>query len=198
MSSLLEQIREGNRIRRMRIGQNAADFVSLRSNPEVRVALVPLLEREVELAWEQAAVVDVPDNVYGTEVRDRILKRYQLYYAVRDPENIEERLFESADDLADNLSETDINHLAEQYLAMVDYSSPALDGLDDAKLGELKKALETIDLSVLSGKAWWHLKAFFMTLTVEELRASSRSRSSILSLIGRSESDVFTPGAEND
>lgn len=195
-NAILDKIKEGNRARRMRMGQNVADFVTLRSNPEVRFAMVPLLEVEYEQAWAAAAAIDQPDNPYGTEIRDRTLKVHSLWYALRMPEDIEQKVFDSPEELAEELEDGDINQLGDEYQSLVDYASPAIDGLDDDKVADLKKAWEQIDLNGLSGKSWWHLKMFFMTLTVDQLRANSLSRSSILNSTGMSDESLFTPGAD--
>lgn len=158
--------------------------------------MVPLMEFENELAWAAAASVDVPDNVYGTEVRDRELKVHTLVHALRRTENPDTRVFDTADELKAELDVPDINHLIEEYDVLIEYSSPAIDGLSEDQVGELKKGLEEIDWNALSGKAWHHLKAFYLTLTVDQLRAKSRSDSFIQNLTGTSEESVFTPGAE--
>ena len=200
MSDILERMREGRRIAKMRMGQEAPDFVTLRSNPEIRFALVPLTEREYQWTLDSAADIPAPENVYGVDLRDRTMQVTTLLYALRDPGNPEKRVFESLEQMLDEelgLEPTDINYLSECYQRMIDFSSPALDGLDDEQLDELKKALVTIDWNALSGKPWWHLKGVFMTLPAGLPLDNSPSLGSTLSLIGRSDEMPSTPGASS-
>lgn len=198
--SVLEAIRETRRFARMRMGQDAPTLVKLPSRPEVRVALVPLTEGEHEQTLEAAASLQVGDNPYGIEMRDRAMQVATVFHALREPDNLSKKVYESIEQMIDDeevgLEFDDINRLNEEYAALVDFSSPSLDGLDEDKLGELKKAFEMIDLSALSGKPWFHLKMFFSTLTAEQLRGNSRWLSSMLKLIQMSEESESTPGAQ--
>lgn len=144
MSDFLEKLKESRRIAKMRMGQNAPDFVSLKSNPEIRLAMVPLLEREYQMALEAAASYDVADNSYGTELRDRVLQVHTLFYALREPDNVESKAFPDMDAMLDpevGLEPVDVNYLLDYYQRMVDFSSPAMDGLNDEALDELKKSV---------------------------------------------------------
>lgn len=198
MSDTLNALREGRRIAKIRLGQAAPDFVPLKSNPDVRIALVPLTEAEYQQALEAAAMIDIPDNAYGIEVRDRTAQVHSLYHAIREPGDPSKKVFSSVESMLDpenGLEPIDINYLAEYYNRMIDFSSPTLEGLSDEQLDELKKALVTIDWSALSGKPWWHLRQFFMTLPAGVPLDNSPSLSSILNLIGTSEENESTPGA---
>lgn len=199
--TVLEKIREGRRVAKMRMGQNAPEFVRLRSNPEIRLAIVPLVEREYQWALEAAATYEIPDNGYGIELRDRTLQVHTLFYALREPDNVEQRVFPDIDAMLDpetGLEPVDINYLLEYYQRMVDFSSPALDGLTDEQMEELKKVCVTIDWNALSGKPWWHLKMFFMTIPGGLPLDKSPSLTSILNSIGRSEGLESTPGASEN
>lgn len=193
--TILEEIREKRRLSRMRLGQDAPEFVTFKSSPEIRVALVPLTEAEYEQAIRAAASLDVSDNAYGTEARDRWLQTNLLSYAIREPGNPSERVFTSAENLAEEIESVDVNYLIEEYARLVDDSSPALEGFTDEDLDTLKKALLTTDWSVLSGKPWWHLKGFLSSIMPEQLRVSSFGSSSTKKSIGTSESPESTPGA---
>jgi hypothetical protein len=75
--------------------------------------------------------------------------------------------------LAEEFEPVEINHLMDCYGRMIEDSSPAIDGFSDEDLDKLKKALQTIEWSALSGKPWWHLKNFLLTLTPEQLQVNS-------------------------
>jgi hypothetical protein len=193
--SLIAEIREKKKLARMRLGQEAPDIVPLQSVDGVRVAIVPLTESEFERALNAAAGEEVPDNAYGTEVRDRQLQVWTLLFAIRDPADPSKRVFETVEELKSELEWSEINYLMEMYSRTVENSSPGLDNLTDEDLDEIKKALGMIDLSALSGKAWWHLKFFLLSLTAEQLKANSFGSSLTNRLIGTNDEPESTPGA---
>lgn len=177
------------------MGQDAPEIVALRSIPEIRVALVPLTEAEAHKGMMKAASVDAPDNMAGYQFRDRMHQIYDLYEAIRDPNDLSQHVFDSPEQMTEELEPVDINHLGDLYQRMIEDSSPALDGLSAEQLDELKKALEKIDWSVLSGKPWWHLRNFFMTIPAELLQGKSLGFFSNTSLIGKTDSRESIPGA---
>lgn len=178
MSNTLQAIHESRRVAKIRMGQAAPNFVTLRSNEEVRMAMVPLLEREYQQSLDLAASMEAPDNPYGIEMRDRTLQVCTLMHALREPDDPSERVFATTNEVVDNLEPTDINYLMENYTQMIEFSSPALDGVSDEELEQLKKALLTIEWNALSGKPWWHLKQFLSTLPVLPPLAKSPSPTS--------------------
>jgi len=168
--SAREAIKQDGRLRRMRLGQDAPEFVNLITNPEIRVALVPLTEAEYHIGLKAAMDLPAPDNQTGMIYRDRWQQVTDLWNALREPHNPNQRVYESVEQMVAALEHTDINYLSDMYLRMVEDSSPALDGVTEEQIEELKKACLTIDWSVLSGRAWWHLKAFLSSLTPEQLQ----------------------------
>jgi hypothetical protein len=188
-------LKERRRLARMRMGQDAPEFHELRSEPDVRVALVPLTEYEHEQGLRLAALLDIPDNPVGFEMRDRWNQVCDLAYAIREPNDPVQRMFESPEELSYALTADDVNFLGEMYMRMMDYSSPALEGLSDEALEELKKAFMTIDLSALSGKSWWHLRMFFLTLTPGQLRVKLPGFFSTLNSTTTTEEGPSTPTA---
>ena len=198
MSRILDKLREGTRFARMRMGQEAPGYVSLLSNPEARFALVPLIESEYHLALEAVAQMNLPDNAYGGELMDRHLRLHTLRLALRDPDNPREMVFESVEQMLSEeigLEPADVNHLLEMYQRETDFSSPALEGLTDEQVDDLKKGLLKIDWSALSGRPWWHLKQFFLTLPGGVPLDNSPSVSSMLNSIGMSDEPESIPGA---
>lgn len=192
--ALIDEIREKKRLSRMRLGQEAPDIVPLLNVSEVRVAIVPLTEGEYDRALNAAAAIDAPENAYGVEARDRVLQQWTLLYALRDPTDPSKRIFESPEELTTELEVSEINHLMEMYARTIENSSPAMDGLNDEDLDTLKKAFQEIDLSALSGRAWWHLKHFLLNLTVEQLKVNSYGSSLTNKLTGTNEDQESIPG----
>jgi len=188
-----DAIREEGRLRRMRLGQEAPEFVNLKSNPEIRVALVPLTEAEMGL--RAAMSLPAEDNAQGLMFRDRWQQVTDLWNALREPHDINKRVFESVEQMTEELEVIDINYLSDCYFRYIEDSSPELDGITVEGLEELKKACVTMDWSVLSGKPWWHLKNFFLTITPEQLKVSlpgslSTQRSTLMNDAPESTSDA--------
>jgi hypothetical protein len=173
MSTVIEQIKEDSRLARMRLGQDAPDIVALKSAPSVRVALVPLVGKEDHLAWLAAASLELPENDYAREIRDNVLRQNTLLHAVRNVENLEERVFSSVEELLESLEDVDINMLSERYMMMKMDSNPAMDGLSDEQMADLKKVWRKIDLNGLSGRSWELAKALLLELSLISLTGRS-------------------------
>lgn len=182
-----EAIKAGSRLRRMRLGQDAPEIESLRSNPEIRVALVPLSERDYQHGLQEAMNLPAPDNPAGIIYRDRWQQTVDLWNALREPNDVKKRVFDSPAEMIEELEANDVNYLGECYMRMMDESSPALEGLTNEQLEELKKAFVVMDWSVLSGKSWWHLKQCLFNLSPTQLRVSLPGSLSMERLIGRSD-----------
>jgi hypothetical protein len=194
MGAISEAIKKSNRLKKMRLGQEAPTFVNLRG--ENRIALVPLIEAEEEMAWVEASHLGAEDNTYGQQGMDKRFRSSTLFYAMRNPDNLKERVFDSLEELLETLNSDEINGLAEEYQMMMEFSSPKLDGVSEEELVELKKVLEMIDWNVLSGRPWWYLRNFLSSLTRTQLQDSSFGLSLIKSLTGTSESEEPTPTAD--
>lgn len=166
--------------RRARLGQQVGEVVALLSNPEFRVGLVPLTEAEYIQTLKMAASypVDGTNNVLGAQLIDRLQQHEVLSIAIRNPHNLEERLFESGDELAESLEIEDVNFLGDIYLEMTDATSPSMDGMSEEALVEAKKVLRILDWNALSGKQWWALKRFLQSISPDQLRGRSRGSSS--------------------
>jgi hypothetical protein len=194
-TSTREAIRKSGRLRRMRLGQDAPEFVTLRSDPEIRMVLVPLTEAEYQFGLTSAMNLPAEDNEVGRMYRDRWQQVTDMWNALREPYDVSKRVFNSVQEMVEELGADDINHISECYFRMVDDSSPALDGVTDEQLEDIKKALMTIDWSVLSGKAWWHLKNFLLNLTQEQLKVKLPGSLSTENLTMTNDEAESTPDA---
>lgn len=157
------------RLDRMRLGQATFDIFTLPSDPETSVALVPLSEAEYDQALASSALMDIPDSVSGNALRDRRGQEEILVRSMRNPNNIDEKIFSSTDQLRQALEVQDVNLLIDGYLELMEKISPRIDSLDDDEVEELKKVLETIPWKELTGGQWYALKRFLSTLTPEQL-----------------------------
>jgi hypothetical protein len=186
-----QKIRE-RKLERMRLGQAVADVHSLLSDPEIQVALVPLTEAEYIQCLENTASREIVDDIGGAAIRDRYNTAELLQRACREPGDLEEHMFDSIEDLVDALEVNDINFLQDMYFEMVETSSPSVDGIPAEELDDLKKALQEINWSELSGRQWYALRRFLFSIMPELLQASLLGRGSISKWITPNEDEKST------
>ena len=192
MSELLDQIRAQSRLKRIRQGQEVPEWASIPSMPEIRIALVPLLERETQASLVAAASEDAPDNALGIQVRARIAQHWDVWQAARHIEDGEKYVWDSVDAMVNDLEPDDIDSLHDQLTVLMDYASPGIEGLTEADLAELKKAFVLIDWNGLTGRQWSALKLCLSHLLPELLLAKPPSTTSTPSSTTRSENDEST------
>lgn len=180
--TMREKLREANRLARMRQGQDVPEDVALLTNPEIHFWQVPLLEWESQAGVVAAANLDVPDNMAGLNARNRVAIQSDVFHSLREPGNVDQKVFESVEDMVQELDPADIDHLADSLTLLMDYASPSVDGLTDEELNDLKKAFGETDWSELTGRQWAALKlccqVLFPELLAVKLRGSSSTESS--------------------
>lgn len=175
-SSIREAIRSANRFTRMRAGQMTCEFVEFPSvttpsGDALRVAQVPLTEYEAQQGVIAAANLEVADNFAGMTARNRAALLSDVWHSLREPSDLTRKAFESVEEMAQVLEPTDIDLASDSLTTLMDYASPAIDGLSDKDLVELKKAFAKIDWSALSGRRWAAVKQCCLILVPELLQA---------------------------
>lgn len=188
MSTIREAIREQNRIKRMRMGQEAAELEEIPSLDGIRVAQVPLVERESQAGLIRAANLDVVDNSAGMQARNRAAVESDVWHSCREPGDLTKMVWESVDEMVEELEPSDIDYLFDKLTILMEYASPSLDGLTQQDLDQLKKDFGQIDWNELSGRQWSALKLCLSTLLPELLAARLSSSTYTQSLTTRTES----------
>jgi len=187
------------RLDRMRLGQAACEIENLLSEPEVRVALVPLTEAEYDICLENVSKINAAENLAGHQLRDRALTQETLLRAIREPDDLPQQMFSSIEEMNDALEVSDINYLIDMYFEMIEKSSPSIEGLTEEQIVEAKKVLNEMDWNELSGKQWYALKRFLGSLGPKQLTAKLHGYSSTKQSTGTSGLDEPIPeNAEND
>lgn len=181
MSSTATKIKE-RRLERMRLGQAACDWVSLPSDPEIRLAIVPLTEAQYISALNKVADVDRPDDMAGAAIKDRVTAQEILVRSFREEKNLDAQAFEDVAEMLDTLDVSDIDFAFDCYQEMVAKSSPTLDGIPEKELEHLKKALQEMDWNALSGRAWYAAKRFLSEIIPTPLLDNSPGSFSISNL----------------
>lgn len=159
MASVKEGI-AARRLARMRQGQNVAEVVTLRSDEEIKLYMVPLTEAEYLQTLEVISAMNVKDDLAGVTMKDRRQAQETLIRSIREPNDLTMRVYDEVEEMTEQLDVTDIDELIDRYNEMVANSSPRLDGIPVQELENLKKALVEMDLNALSGRAWYAFKRF--------------------------------------
>jgi len=154
---------KNQRIERMRLGQASATIEHLLIDPEQRVALVPLTQGEYITSLHVAGSLMLDDNIATRVARDEMQRSEVLAVACREIEDISKRYFENGDAVRE-LDARDINHLWDCYREMVAEVSPHADGLSEEDFSDLKKALQNIEWSELSGPQWYAAQRFLNSI----------------------------------
>ena len=183
------------RVSRMRLGQATAEYVALISDPEIRVALVPLTEAEFQESFTDAAKLVVGDNMAGIMVRERRARVQQVWRSLRATGNLDQYMFATYEEFRDALTTGDIDMLIDVYEEMTYELSPTLEGISPEELEMLKKALAEMDWSDLSGKSWYAAKRFLSTISATQLTDKLPGSSSTMRSTGMSGNERLTPTA---
>lgn len=153
-----------NTLQKLKAGKNNYKITNFPGTEE-KVALVILTSEEVE-----AATVAAQEYIKakGIEDEDYIQienQRQMVYRALRDVDNKSKRLASSYEEMVETLDNMEIQYLFVEYTALTSECSPFLGAVTDEQFGVLKKTLEKMQLSDLSGPSLAALRFFLLTLT---------------------------------
>lgn len=158
-----DRLEAGNNLEKMRLGQQACEIVQMISDPEIRLALVPLTEGEYRRALEMADKLPLGDNPASDLLRNRVQQEMILFFSAREMENLNVRFFDDEADVLE-LDEPDFNVIWDTYLEMVATASPTQIGLGEEDFEALKKVLPRIAWSELSGAQWYAAQRFLNSI----------------------------------
>lgn len=173
MATTKDKIRE-RRLERMRLGQAVAEVVPLPSDSEIKLHIVPLTEADFINALNAVAAVEKSgDEIAGYALRERKQAQEVLARAIREPDDLRQRVFASVDEMNEELDVGDIDKLWDEYNYMTAQSSPSLDAIPNEELVRLKELLQTMDWNALSGKAWYAARRFLSEISPMPLLVNS-------------------------
>ena len=178
----------------MRLGQSVGYKFSLLSQPEVEITMVPLTEAENYQCIETITAMEAPENIVGAMLRDRRNANEIMFRAIRNPEDLDEPAFTSMEEMMELLTHADITYLFDCYLEMSEEVSPSLGNFSDEEIEEVKKVLAEVEWSGLSGRQWYALRRFLLTLGLELLPANSLgfTSTSLSTLMSESDESIST------
>jgi hypothetical protein len=179
----------------MRLGQAVCDYVTLISDPDQRLCIIPLTEAEYRRVLEKVANLTATDDLAGLAMRDRKQVEEILVHAIREESDLTERVFQNVEEMNEVLEVADIDQLIDAYNEMMEKSSPALDMIPVHEIENVKKALQTMDWNALSGRSWYALKRFLSTVMPSPLLDNFAGSISTNSLTTTSDSEKSTSTA---
>lgn len=170
---VVDELRQ-RQLDRMRTGKSEMVLESIPSDSEIRFGLVPLTEAEYRTAMQAASALLAPENMAGVLEREREQNRYILLAALREPTDPAQAAFKSVNEMMEILTASDVDHLIDCWQEMTDQANPSIDGIPPDEFEALKKVLQTLPWSALSGKSWYAAKRFLGALISDGLlRANS-------------------------
>lgn len=172
---LVQRLKD-KRADRLRKGQMTCEIHPIPSNPEERLALVPLLEGEYDECIRASAALDVPENVAGAGVMDRHERREVICHAARNPSDLSKRVFKDVNSMMAALEPEDVNFFYDVYIEMSQTISPQIDTLSEEEIDFLSRLFETMQWKDLSGRQAYALSRFLSTLRPEQLMGRSLGR----------------------
>jgi hypothetical protein len=181
-----DKIRQ-RRLDRMRLGQAVCDYVTLPSDSEIRLCIVPLTEADYLQVLEKVRDVPAKDDLPGMTIRDRTMAQEIVLRSIREESDLSVRVYDFVEDMLEDLEVADVDDVYDAYMEMTARSSPVLDGIPAEEFEEIKKLLQAMDWSVLSGRSWYALKRFLSTVTPSPLLDNSLGSTSTKSSTTTSE-----------
>jgi hypothetical protein len=165
------------RLDRMRLGQAVCDWVVLPSDPETRMAVVPLSEADYISVLNKVATMEFRDDMAGLAMRERVQSQEILIHAIREPDDFSRKVYATVEELIDEenggLTQIDVDEAIEVYNEMIHVGSPAIDGIPPGEFVELKKVLQEMDWNALSGRQWYAAKRFLSAISPRPLLDNS-------------------------
>ena len=170
----LINLRTGNPSRRTVILGNGDDSVTICAVLLSSDTMLDINEKVDQRYGHNVEVDDDDVNVDTSIMSASKVTRMQYYnillcyYSMRNPDNIDEYIFDSYEQTASVLNLEDIKRVCEAYNEIIINSAPKMELLTQEDYDELKKFLEVTPLRDLDTVSLIHLKYFHQTIHSED------------------------------
>lgn len=128
------------------------------------VAIVLLSSDETTMAKLKADEFNKKNNITDEIYLDKSIQEYIIFYALRDPEDLNKKVAESIDELKQSITVNDLAYLMIEYTNLSNETNPLINSLTEEMFEELKKTLEKTSLKDLNGESLLSLRNFLMSL----------------------------------
>ena len=152
-----------NTLQRLKQGKKNNKLVNFPGTEE-KVALVILPSNELSDAAIKAEDYIKSRNITDDNDKNIVNQAQVVYRALRDKDDVNKKLADSFDEFFSTLDYTEIQYFMVEYSLLTTESSPFLNAVNEETFDTLKKTLEKIQLSDLSGPSLIALRNFLLTL----------------------------------
>lgn len=158
------------KLRDMRSGVPTRKLVNLgNGDNSVEIAVVVVsadvmlsINEEVEEKYR-----DTPDTKHSGLMRNQYYNMLLCYYCMRDPDKLDELMFDNKDEVGETLNLEDIKRVMEAYNELIINCAPKLETMNEEDFDEIKKFLGGVQLKDLSTVSLVHLMYFLQTIRSE-------------------------------
>lgn len=151
--SILQKIRNGKK------NHKIVNF----PGTEEKVAMVILSSNVTTDCMLKTEKYSQEKNITDPIYKDIVLQQYLVYEFLRDKDNLDIKVSDSIDDVRE-LDVSELAYLVTEYNQLSTENSPFLSAVSAEEFELLKKTLQEIQLSDLSGESLVTLKSFLMKL----------------------------------
>lgn len=152
-----------NTLQKLKQGKNNYRITNFPGTEE-KIALVILTSDQVQAAKIAAQDYIKEHNIEDEDYQEIENQRQIVYRALRDKDNLSKQIASSYEELIETLDNMEIQFLFVEYTMLTTESSPFLNSVNDEQFNQLKKTLEEMKLSDLSGPSLAALRFFLLTL----------------------------------
>jgi uncharacterized membrane protein YgaE (UPF0421/DUF939 family) len=152
-----------NTLQRLKQGKKNSKLVNFPGTEE-KVALVILPSNEISDATIKAEDYIKQHNIVDEDDISIVNQAFLVYKALRDKDDLKKPLADSFEEFYSTLDNLEIQYFMVEYSLLTNESSPFLNAVSEETFEELKKTLEKIKLSDLSGPSLISLRNFLLTL----------------------------------
>lgn len=155
-----------SKLRKMRMGIPPHTIVNLGNGDDTVPVAVILLNVDATLRIEEMTeeYCTLHKDKTNSSVRVQYYNKLLVYECMRDPDNLDIKMAESADEVAQLLDPEDISRVCRAHNELMVNKAPKLELLSQEEFEELKKVLEVASLNDLSTISLIHLKSFHQTI----------------------------------
>lgn len=152
--SFLQKIKQGKK------NHKIVDF----PGTEHKVALVILPSNELTSCKLESDKYIEENNIKDEAYQDVILQQSILYRALRDPDNLDNKIADTLADFKSTIDNSELAYFMVQYNMLTQEHSPFLAQVSEEQFEALKKTLEKMNLNELNGESLVALRNFLMSL----------------------------------
>lgn len=154
------------KLSQLRTGKQVYGIVKLSNGTEeVKVAVVLLPSDTIQLCEEQTEIyVNEHKDSANDNVRNQYFDKLLCFHCLRNPDNLNEKLADSVEEIGEQLDVEDISRITGKYRELMVNKAPKIELMTNEDLEEIKNYLSEIQLKDLNTVSLVHLTNFHQTM----------------------------------